>query len=168
MKYILAALLALMTLPAFAMDSGLYFNPERDGEGINLIRNGDKVVFYFYTYQPHERCWNVEVPEGSLVTDDNCNEQRWFLSAGDKLQEDTIEGWLYIGLGTGYPKCLPNPEDPFLSVCGDAHIIGRYIMARNQNGWRMIVVRVGEILDKEDPLFNQVFDFTTPLFMATD
>jgi hypothetical protein len=156
------------TPPGGTSDSGLFYNPERDGEGINLIRNGDHVVFYFYTYEPHETCWNIEIPEGGLVTEANCNEQRWFLSGGDKIDDGIIEGWLYTGLGTGYPKCLPNPEDPFLTVCGEAHIVGRYIMARNLTGWRMVVVRVGDILDKEDPLFNQVFDFNTPLFMATD
>jgi hypothetical protein len=169
MKTAILCTLMLLCGSLFAQDSGLYYNVERDGEGINLLRDGDTVVFYFYTYEPREGCWNIEVPEGGLVTEDNCGEQRWFLSGGDKLEDDgTLEGWLFAGLGTSYPKCLPDPNDPFLTICGEAHVVGRYIMSRYNDGWRMIVIPFGEILDKEDPLFNNVYEFTTLLFSADD
>ena len=168
MKYLLILLLAL-SMPLMAQDSGLYYNVERDGEGINLIRNGDTVVFYLYTYENETGCWNIEIPETGLVNESNCGEQRWFLSGGDKIIDDSvIEGWLYMGIGTGYPKCIPDANDPFLSICGEAHIVGRYIMSRYNDGWRMIVLHFGEILGKEDHLYSTVFEFTTQLLVATD
>ena len=104
MDYMLMAAFIMVIMAftgvAHAQDSGLYYNPERDGEGINLIRNKDTVVFYFYTYEPNEGCWNIEIPESGLVTEENCNEQRWFLCAGDALDaENSLEVWVFIGLG---------------------------------------------------------------------
>ena len=63
---------------------------------------------------------------------------------------------------------LQDVSKPFKATVGEAHIAGRYLMTRYNEGWRMIVIHFGEILDKEDPLFNQVYEFSTPLFLATD
>lgn len=171
MKYLVALILMFVTASAFSEgpDSGLYFNPERDGEGINLIRNGDVIVFYFFTYEPASECWNISIPDGGLVTEENCHEQRWFLSSGDIIEDDkVVEGWLYTAVGLGYPKCLVTPDNPFDSICGEAHIVGRYIMSRFNDGWRMIVIPFTEILDKEDALFGRVFEFTEKLLPASD
>jgi hypothetical protein len=168
MKYLILMLLLIST-PLLAGDSGLYYNIERDGEGINLIRNGDQMVFYFYTYEPETVCTAINLPEDGLVRGDNCHAQRWFLNSGDFLIEDEeMEGWLYVGIGLLYPKCLVDAQDPFLRRCGEAHIVGRYIMSRYNDGWRMVVVRFGGILRVNDPLYTTVYEFNTPLFEATD
>ena len=169
---ILSLILLLICGSAFAGDSGTYFNPERDGEGLQLTRSGDTVQFFFYTYDDHQGCYGLDIPDGGLANHDNCHETRWFLSSGDTINDkddQPVEGWLYTGLGLHYPKCLLNPDDPFLSVCGQAYIAGRYLLARSgTGGWRMVVIKYGELLDKEDSLFNQVFEFNTLLFEATD
>ena len=105
------------------------------------------------------------------MTEDNCHESRFFLTGGDTINDkDAIaaEGWLYIGLGVDYPKGVASPNDPFKSVVGEAHIVGRYLLSRSLTGWKMVVVHFGEVLDKDDPLYQTVFDFNTLIIPATD
>jgi len=155
---------------AHAGDSGLYYDKDRDGDGIILTRNGNLVQFYLYTYDPYQGCWGINIPDGGLVTNGNCHENRWFLSSGDTLDEEKqeVSGFLYTAVGLNYPKGMPDPNDPFRVVVGEGHIVGLYILKREEDGWRLAVVRFGEILDKGDPMFGNVFELTEPLLKGTD
>ncbi|GAF68384.1 unnamed protein product, partial [marine sediment metagenome] len=111
---------------------------------------------------------NIEVPEGGLVSESICGEQRWFMIAGDKIIEDkALSGILYMGVGLDYPKCIPTAS-AFEKECGEAIAVGQYLMERYNNGWRMVIKRLGVVLAKDDPLFNRVWEFTTMLFKAND
>lgn len=163
--------LALLTfsLAAFAQDSGLYFNLERDGEGLVLTRNGEFVQFFLYVYSEHQGCYGISVPDGGLVDEGNCHEAIWYLSSGDMMEnEDRVEGWLYIPLGLDYSDGITKPANPFASTVGEAHIVGLYILERHEAGWRLKVVRFGEILDEDDDLFDRIYEFKDPLLMGTD
>ena len=168
-KKVLVFLLTIMSAsPVLAGDSGLYYNAERDGEGILLLRNKDTVVNYFFTYEPHQGCWGITLPKGSRTTYDNCHEQRWFFSADEINDKGLVKGFLYAATGLDYPYGVPDPVNPFAAIIGEAQLVGLYVLQRSDTGWRMVVARVGEFLDEEDPLFDTVFDFQTPLFEATD
>ena len=168
----LALLVLLLSAPLFAGDSGSFYNPERDGLGIQLTRNGNQVQFFLYTYKDWQGCPGIDIPPKSLVTQGTCHLNRWFFTdantINDKSSRDVIEGWLFIGLGVDYPECFPDPVDPFLSVCGVSAIVGRFLMERSGDGWRFIIIPFGDVLDNDDSLYSTVFDMNTPLFMATD
>ena len=175
----LLILLILLPLTVFSSDSGLYFNPERDGEGIQVSRNGDTIQIFFYTYEPNDECWNITIPEGGLVTDDNCHEQRYFFTAGNTLFDNSVAtGYLYTTAGLDYPEGLTNLGNPFVAQVGEAIVVAQYSLQRVlwidpktqelRNGFRMVFVRFGDVLDEDDPLFTQVYDFPTQLFAATD
>ena len=166
-KYWLIAML-LVSVNLFAGDSGSYYNIERDGEGLQLSRSGDQVQFFFYTYDDWQGCPSLNIPKGGLVDSTNCHENRWFFSDANVIDEKrgTVEGWLYTGVGVNYPKGVVDPQDPFLSVVGQGYVVGRFILQRSGDGWRMVVVRFGNLLAKGDSLFSEVFEFNTMLFPA--
>jgi hypothetical protein len=158
-----------MTSPANAGDSGVYYTPEVDGQGLNFTRFNNLTQFFFYTYEPHSTCWNLNIPELGLVTHDNCHEQRYFMSSGDvMIDEDTIEGWLYITVGLDFPFGVTDPTDPFIHTVGAPLAVGQYRMERFGDGWRLSIVRWGEVLEPDDPIFTGTIDFTTRILAATD
>jgi len=58
MKAFLTILLFLFSTTAFALDAcytGSWFDPLRDGEGINIEANDQNVVAYFYTFDRNDR-----------------------------------------------------------------------------------------------------------------
>ena len=159
----------LFSMPLMAQDSGLYFNPERDGEGISLTRNGDTIQFMFWNYEPNENCYNIEIPNGGLVNEENCHEQRYFMSSGDPLTGDNfVDGWLYNTVGLNYPQGITDPVNPFVMHVGEPHIVGLYTLERQNNGWRLVVIQFGDVLNEDDPLYDSVYEFSTLLFPATD
>jgi hypothetical protein len=174
MRYLLTILLLAFSLPALAGDSGSYYDPDVDGQGMQLSRHGDTIQIFVYTYDDWQGCPGVNLPNGGLATPQNCSENRWFYSAGDTISkgDQQIEGWLYMGIGLNYPKGLPDLADPFKVQVGEGMLIGRYIMQRtlgiNGPGWALVVIRFSNVLAKNDSLFSQVFDFNTLLFKADD
>lgn len=167
-KYWLIAML-LVSANLFAGDSGIYFDSDRDGEGIVMTRNKNLIQIYVYTYDPWQGCPGITVPKGGLVTENTCYENRWFLTGGDTIDADDmiVTGYMYMGLGLSYPKGIVDPKDPFKSIVGEAHIVGLYVMQRFGEGWRLAVVRFGTLLPKNDPLFSQIFEFTDRLLEGT-
>ena len=184
---ILALTALFFSASTYAGDSGSYYDPDRDGEGLQLSRNGDIIQFFFYSYKPHYDysdslddygkyggCYGIELPKGGLATEENCSKNRWFYSAGDVIAKDgqQVEGWLYMGLGLDYPKGIPDVADPFKVRVGEGVLVGRYILQRtigiNGAGWALVVIRFAEVLPKDDPVFNMVFSFNTLLFEAKD
>ena len=64
MRYVLAGILLLLSGSVFALDScitGSWFDPERDGEGINIEVLEDKTLVYFYTYRNQKQVWFISV-----------------------------------------------------------------------------------------------------------
>ena len=170
MKYFLIGLLLLASGLAYARDtssdSGLYFNPDRDGEGLALHRSGKTVAAFVFTYGGAE----AEVPQPigpffspQIPLDEPLNGQRWFMISGDPLIGDVATGILYITGGVNYPDVLQP-----LSI-GTAEAVGNYELSRNGDGWDLIVVRSsGSRLAADDPLYTVDFSFDTLLFESGD
>jgi len=62
---LLACLLSLTAVEAFGQ-TGVYYNPDRDGEGVTVYDNGEQLLFYAYTYGA-ERC-DVEPAPSTVST----------------------------------------------------------------------------------------------------
>jgi hypothetical protein len=173
MKF-LPLLLLLLSGTLFAADSGLYYDAERDGEGILMLRNGDTVVTYMFTYG-EDNCPDTDpVPSPSTVDDDDecdLNGQRWFFGV-DEYEEisEEVAGTLYMGVGTNYPVGVQDKFDPFVMNVGQAVPAGEYILRRREDGWRMWIgpLSKGGVLDEDDVLFDKVFEFRTQLFEADE
>jgi len=166
-KWLLMVVMAFAFLMSdvFAGDSGLYKNPDRYGEGIALDRSGDTVVTYFFTYGA-DICGQPIPPSPSPappVPPDDCvpDGQRWFLGADPIVNNTVVTGLLYMTAGVYYP-------DGLSGVVGDDFAVGVYTLVREGEGWLLAVDRFGPELEADDYLFSTVFDFTTPLFYATD
>lgn len=156
-----------LTPVVIAGDSGLYYDQSRNGEGITLLRNGDTVVFYFFTYGA-KTCGEPVVSPSLPGEDCIADGQRWFFAA-DTFNEfqQSVTGSLFITAGVEYPEGLTG-ENLLMSTVGEAEIVGRYMLVRGGDGWHLFVTRFGPALDEEDFLFSRVFNFTTLLLEALD
>lgn len=145
----------------FAGDSGTYHNPERSGEGIVLQRNGDIVVTYLFTYG-QEICGlpipPIVSPEPEVLPDD-CQliGQRWFFGV-DNIVGNVVSGVLYKTDGANGAN----------GVVGTETAVGTYTLVRDGDGWLMAVDKFGPELAADDPLFAEIYDFTSALFRAED
>lgn len=72
MKFLLTFLLAIFSLNAMALDkcmSGSWYDPQRDGEGINVeVDATNMTVAYFYTFDRNEsKAWYTLLGDGYLA-----------------------------------------------------------------------------------------------------
>lgn len=161
----LSACALFTSTAAVAQDSGVYFNPEADGEGIVLIRNGDLFVTYLFTYG-EDICGlpvpPVVSPEPEVVEGEGCvgNGQRWFVGA-DEATGDFVTGFLYVTDGIDYPAALDG------KVATETKV-GVYTLARDGTGWALFVTRFGPALEVDDPLFSGIYELSSALLRATD
>jgi len=174
MKCKLLLLLALVSFNVSAQDwpdSGLWFDPARDGEGLNITVHKGSIVAFVYTYGEYD-CNPYEPPVVSpSVKGSDCDNfgQRWFFISGDKMVDGEAQGFLYLTQGVNFPHGIQNPADPFQQIVGEPYAVGIYILRRTKNdGWDMLVLPFGNALDPDDDIFSRVFTFTTQLFPATE
>lgn len=160
-KYALALLLTLLAATANA--SGLYYDADRNGEGILILDNETTIVGYLFTYGG-EACNDVRLPQVGphLPTDTGCklNEQRWFFFADD-LVNGEASGTLYIASGVNYPDGEIDPDNPFGVIVGLPEPVGTYHLRTMESGYQVIVLSEGTT---DDPLYERIFNFTAKLF----
>lgn len=166
-KVIFSLLLLALAGAAFAQDSGLYYNPARDGEGLSLQRSGDTVVAFLFTYGGEESETPAPIApwlSPQVPLEDPLNGQRWFFTgAGTLVDNSYAEGILYSTGGVNYPVPLqPNPVAKPVAV-------GEYVLSRYENGWELLVspLKNGPLLE-DDPLFTVHFVFGVRLLKAGD
>jgi hypothetical protein len=174
-------LTAVMTLAALAFthegmlyadegaSTGLFYDIEREGEGAMVLRDERLVVLYFYTYGARSchRYLEPSVSPSDPTYRGDCSDdgQRWFFLADKWNNEDNeSEGFLYMAEGVNYPHGDPDPTNPFSVIVGKAIPVGVYVLRPSGDGYQMLVIRFGDALDEDDPLYGRVFNFTTPLF----
>ena len=164
------ALMVMLAFPAIAGDSAIYFDPEHSGNGLNLLRNGDRIQITLFDYTDYQGCWGATFPESSIIDAENCSMPRFFLSGGDLINaSDTqVTGWFYAAYGVNYPEGLESSDNPFEVILGDSIVVGVYTLQRQAPGWRLRIIRVGEVLDADNIIFDQIYNFSTPLFYAED
>ena len=175
MKYIsILIALFLFSTPVLAqrddpvpptVESGIFYDADRDGEGIVVTADEDGILFYFYTYHPDYGCWNSKDPD--------CSDQRFFVSTKEPLIRDTyVIGDLYTTVGTYYPECVG--EGPKVSpasdrkTCGVNVLIGEFFLSRIDGGWALEVDQEGDFLPEDDPLYETTYEFDTPLMYGTE
>ena len=153
MKKLLLILLAYsLFLPAFAGESGAYYNQDRNGEGIIYQNNGTHELWYFFTYG-EELCTTEPVVSPAISMEVCIHDgQRWFFGTG---------GLAYITLGLEYPEGIEGEV-------GKADLIGTYRLIRYGGGFSLFIERFGTVLDADDFLFSRAFDFPTLLFEASE
>jgi len=158
-RFILSTLLTLFTLPAFAGDSGLYFNPKHLGQGLTMIRQGNLVFFnIFDSLHRDEGCDPLTVPENSLAYNYDCSLPVWFFGA-DEITEDNqvLQGFIYAGVGINAPTGIADVRNPFVSIHSENLLIGVYRLERLNTaagGWILAVVRLGNVLPANTPIYG--------------
>ena len=161
-------LILLCSGQVFAQDSSMFFNADRVGEGIVLLRGeDDRMVFFFFTFG-HEQCFEIapKVSPAELELDCDQNGQRWFF--GSETYDpvlDQIKGELFIVDGQNYPEGIMDPFDPFVQNVGKAEVVGEFTLRRGGNGWRLFVDQDGtERLHDGDVLYEAIWEFQDLLF----
>lgn len=141
---VLAVLLSLAT-PLFAQ-SGIFYDPDRDGEGALVMRDKTYVAAYVFTY-------------------DDGGDQVWYFFADEwNDQKNESTGFIYRAQSVNWPMGEPQPDNPFGMEVGEAVVVGIYILEPSKTGYRMVVLPFGDELDENDPLFERVHDWTFHLF----
>ncbi len=168
MRKIIFALLALcMCHPVFAQDSGMYFDAERSGEGILLMRDKDaNMTLFLFTFGGE--CNYIEPSVSPSESECDTNGQRWFWGSGKYDPNlDQVKAEFFIVTGVSYPDGDMDPFDPFIQNVGKAREVGEFTLRRTGDGWRLFVDRDNEDwLEEEDVLYSRIWTFTTLLFQA--
>lgn len=168
MKYILSLLLLFVAAPIYAAETGLFFDSERNGEGLLVMRDDRLIVTYFFSYGASSCDEEDEPVVGPLLPefyDCEYQGQRWFFTSNKWNGEDMeATGFMFMASGVDYPKGIPDMTDPFVQIVGEAVPVGVYLLRPAGDGYQMLVVPYGDQLDKDDPLFGRIYQFTTLLF----
>ena len=144
---------------AFAGDSGLYYNENSNGQGILLLVDGDRYVTYLFTYGADDDYDYFVDGKGNL------DGQRWFFGADEYSDEDERAGGVFYGThGLNFPFGIPDKDEPFVNNVGETFVAGKYELRRIPGGFRLGVVPAGEVLDKDDVLYDGEFRFDIQLF----
>ena len=169
MKYFFLSLLLLL-IPTVAMSetTGLFYDSERSGEGIMVMRDERRIVTYFYTYGDSD-CDKSYTPDVGPVLQEyyDCTQQgqRWFFGVDNWNEVDEeATGFLFMTAGYNYPEGIPKPTNPFGVDIGEAIAVGVYIMRPAGDGYQMLIVPYGDTLAKDDPLYGRIYQFTDLLF----
>jgi hypothetical protein len=177
-KLLLAAML-LFSPMVFAVEkadhvSGWWKNSAKTGTGLIVLRRDNRVVFANWTYGQRS-CHLPDLP-GFYVPipylernyyryDCGIDNTRWFFGADTFDEADKeVSGFLYTGQGINFPDGIPDPSDPFRDIVGTGVIVGIYILKPHHDGWRLVVVRVGDYLDEDDVLFSEIWEYDFKLF----
>ena len=99
MRYLLTLILTLLAVPVMAFDAcmtGSWYDPQRDGEGINIEVLDDTVIAYFY--RP------------------GASNQRWYLMIGDRPEGGDARLGVYQSVGVDEVYWI---GDALISVTGD-------------------------------------------------
>jgi len=161
--FLLSCLLFLTSFCAVstvaADDSGLFYDPDRQGEGIVVTKFNDLVAFYFFTYGGLYCGEDTDVYPSPLpewyVEGCDYNGQRWFLGVNE-MDGDTVTGDLYMTHGLFYPHGI-------VHNVGQETVVGHYLLIRMGSGWVLDVDRVGDALPSWDWIFNSNYDFSNHL-----
>ena len=169
-KWLLTLVLMLVAGTSVAGDSGLYYDEQRNGEGILVMVDGTKYVTYFFTYGGLE-CEFDKAPEPKGIEEDDCdlNGQRWFFGSDDfDPLLGQVGGTLYMAHGILYPIGEPVDNEPFIHNVGKAVAVGKYVLRPNGDGFLMDVAPTGEVLDEMDPLYEEIYIFRKVLFKVDE
>jgi hypothetical protein len=124
---LLASLLFVGT--AQAADTGLWHNPARNGEGINLITRDSTLVLFFYTYRDNVTSIPPSVsPAPPFVEPVGQNSTVWYIGQADNFNGESASGVLYGAEAEDYPNASQNEV-------GEVEEVGTFYLLRDGDGW---------------------------------
>ena len=134
MKNILLGLTILLLSTMAVAESGFYHNPERDGEGVSVVIDGDTLAFAFFTYwdAKHAIPPIVSPPPPVLKPIIPChNCPVWYVGTGVWVDGASI-GDMYMSSPIEYPLAV----DGNLDV---QFVVGQYLIVATATGYDLIV-----------------------------
>jgi len=159
MKYFVTALLTSLLFfnTARAADTGVWFNPDRNGEGINIITNDDTLVFFFYTYRDSiHSVPPVVSPAPPDVPQVGPNLPVWYIGQADNFDGESAEGILYAAEAFDFPFVVE-------FELGTVNEVATFELVRDGEGWLLEVkYRWNYLVPWYVSLYN-VHSFTAPL-----
>ncbi len=167
MKLFIAVLAGLLLSTAvFAQNvSGIYYDTERDGEGVFVLHNEtqERVAWSLYTYNPpFEVCETIdevniegeptEVDEFEVCFEGG-NDTAWYV--GSDPYDGSSYGFVYKAEAFEYPVAVDGQ-------LASTEVVGFYILDKSETGMFLIITPEGDA-NAPDTLFR-AYDLDTVLF----
>jgi hypothetical protein len=166
MKYfitILTCFLFLSATPVMSAESGIFFDPTRDGEGATIFVDDSQFVLFFYTYR--DSVYDIPPTVGPPMPPvEVCceNQPTWFIAQGNDFDGDSGTGVVYMGQGVDYPVGAG-------SLVGETSPIGTFEVVRNGDGFDFVVTwELNELLPQYATVYRTAYSFTDTLLSISD
>lgn len=160
-KFILAAILLLFaSTTLYAQDDGLFYDVDRDGEGLIVLKRDNIVQFSFFSYI--ERCRHRYFDSEAFIEDKSYNwcrkQQIWYITGQHPIVEGQAQGPLY----TANP--YDHEDDDLDTLLADVVDVGLFVLTKTPTGYDMIVLQTGNILHPDADIYHRTFKFRQYLF----
>jgi hypothetical protein len=157
-KYILALILICFTGSVFAQDSGLFYDPERNGEGLYVLERDGILQIGFFTYI--RRCNHHLFDGEAKIIDEGfryCRlQQAWYVSGQHPLLGGQANGPLYVG--------NPYEGDDIDTTLAHVIDVGVFYLFKTETGYDMIVLQTGGALHPDADIYHRTYHFSQYLF----
>jgi hypothetical protein len=108
---IIISITALFASTAQAAESGIFYDPTRDGEGVTVFIDESQFVGFFYTYRDEDHGTPPSVSPAPPFVPTCCfNEPNWFVLQADNFDGEVGSGVVYMGEAIEYPGSFNIPE----------------------------------------------------------
>ena len=161
-KILLIILLTCLSATAFAQTAGLFYDPDRDGEGIIVLKRQGVIQFSFFSYI--KRCNHRNFDEEAFIEDEGyrwCRKQQiWFITGQHPIVEGQAQGPLY----TANPH--ERHDEDVDTLLADVVDVGLFVLNKTATGYDMIVLQTGDVLDPDADIYHRTHHFRQYLFGA--
>ena len=159
MKYISAILASLFLFSAaYAADTGVWYTPARNGEGINVITRGPTQLVYFYTYRD-DTVLNIPPtvsPAPPELEQVGKNLPAWYLGIAQNFDGQSSSGEVYAAEAYNFPFAIDG------SVAAGEQV-GTFELVRSGEGWILNIEYSLNYIIPGYVSFYGVHEFSTPL-----
>jgi hypothetical protein len=163
---ILTCFLFLSSTPVMSAESGIFFDPARDGEGVTVFVDHNNFTLFFYTYR--DSVYNIPPTVGPKAptpdVDAICkDEPTWYIAQASNFDGTTATGTVYFGQSFGYPEVVVE------GTVADVVAVGTFSATRSGSGWDLIVDwESNDRIPWYAMVYRSVYTFTTPLLSISD
>lgn len=158
MKHLITLLATLLLFGTVqAADNGLWYNPERNGEGLNLTTRDSTCVLFFYTYVDNSDLVPPSVsPPPPAVKLKHQNSAVWYYGQGADYNGETCTGNFYFAEAFDYPEAIEGEV-------GHVDIVGTFALVRDGDGWLLDISYKVNFSVPWYVSFYDLHDFPVPL-----
>jgi hypothetical protein len=118
---------------AQAADTGVWYNPDRSGEGINLITRNQTLVLFFYTYRDELHAVPPSVsPAPPAIPQEAPNTTTWYIGQAENWDGESATGYLYAAEAFNYPFAVEFDV-------GATEAVGKFELVKDGEGWLLEV-----------------------------